>query len=236
VILINRNSASASEILAAAIQDYKRGVIVGTSSFGKGTVQSFINLDQSLIPAFDTIKPIGEVKITQQKFYRINGGATQLRGVTPDVLLPDPYAFIDRGEKELDNPMPWDEISSADYKEFTMINYPVVIKNSQKRLEKNTQFALVEQQAKEVKAKKDDTKYNLNLDKFRAEQRTLREQNKKYEDLRKEIKGFNASLLEEDRLRMANDTAHLGRESRWAAAVAKDIYIHEASNVINDLK
>lgn len=235
-IMINRNSASASEILAAAIQDYKRGVIVGTSSFGKGTVQSFIDLDQSLLSQFDTIKPIGQVKITQQKFYRINGGATQLRGVTPDVLLPDPYALIDRGEKELDNPMQWDEISKADYKVFNTINYPLVIKNSQKRVEKSSQFALVEQQAKEVKMKKDDTKYNLKLENFRAEQKQLREQNKKYEDLRKEIKGFNASLLDEDKLRVANDTSRLGRENRWAATVAKDIYIHEASNVINDMK
>jgi len=235
-ILINRNSASASEILAAAIQDYKRGVIVGTSSFGKGTVQSFVNLDNFIIPQFDTIKPIGEVKITQQKFYRINGGATQLKGVTPDVALPDPYALIDRGEKELDNPMPWDEISKADYKEFNMINYANVVKNSQKRVEKDPQFALVEQQAREIKSKKDDTKYNLKLENFRAEQKQLREQNKKYEDLHKEIKGFTASLLDEDKQRMANDTSHLGRETRWAKAVSKDIYIHEASNVINDLK
>jgi carboxyl-terminal processing protease len=235
-IMINRNSASASEILAAAIQDYKRGVIVGTSSFGKGTVQSFVDLDNSLLPQFDTIKPIGSLKITQQKFYRISGGATQLRGVTPDVLLPDPYAFIDRGEKELDNPMPWDEISKADYKEFTTINYPLVVKNSQKRVEKSPLFALVEEQAKEVKQKKDDTKYNLKLDKFRAEQKQLREQNKKYDDLRKEIKGFTAGILTEDKERMSNDTTRLGRENRWAGNVAKDIYIHEATNVINDLK
>lgn len=235
-ILINRSSASASEILAAAIQDYKRGVIVGTTSFGKGTVQSFLDLDAMLLPQFDTIKPIGSVKITQQKFYRINGGATQLKGVTPDVVLPDPYAFIDRGEKEYDNPMPWDEISPATYTEFNMINYPKIIKNSTKRVSNSSQFALIDVQAKEVKVKKDDTKYNLKLENFRAEQKQMRDQNKKYDDLRKEIKGFDASLLEEDKLKIANDTTRLNRENKWAKNVSKDIYIYEASNVINDLK
>ncbi len=235
-IMINHNSASASEILAAAIQDYKRGVIIGTTSFGKGTVQSFVDLDNYLLPQFDTIKPVGSIKITQQKFYRINGGATQLKGVTPDVMLPDPYAFIDLGEKEMDNPMPWDEISKANYVEFNVINYPTVIKNSSARIKKNAQFALVEAQAKEVKAKKDDTKYSLNFEKYRAEQKQLRDQNKKYEDLRKEIKGFNATVLNEDKLKFGSDTTRLGRENRWAKNVAKDIYIHETSNVLNDIK
>ncbi len=235
-ILINHSSASASEILAAAMQDYKRAVIVGTPSFGKGTVQSFYDLDQMLIPQFDTIKPVGSVKITQQKFYRINGGATQLKGVTPDILLPDPYAYIDLGEKELDNPMPWDEIGRANYNEMTKINYPVVVKNSLKRVQSNPQFALIEMQAKEVKLKKDDTKYSVKLSTFREEQKQLRDQNKKYEDLRKEIKGFNAMLVPDDKNRFANDTTRLNREVRWTKNLAKDLYVYEASNVVNDMK
>jgi len=234
-ILINGNSASASEILAAAIQDYKRGVIIGTPSFGKGTVQSFFDMDQMLLPQFDTIKPVGSVKITQQKYYRINGGATQIKGVTPDVSLPDPYEYIDRGEKELDNPMPWDEINKATYKEFATINYGNVVKKSSARVERNSQFALIKEQANEVKAKRDDTRYNLKIDKFRAEQKQYREQNKKYEDLRVEIKGFKADLLDEDKLKHTNDTAKAGRETRWVKNIAKDIYIFEASNVINDM-
>lgn len=235
-IMVNHNSASASEILAAAIQDYKRGVIIGTQSFGKGTVQSFVDLDNFLLPQFDTIKPVGQVKITQQKFYRINGGATQLKGVMPDVLLPDPYEFIDLGEKEMDNPMPWDEIPKADYTEFKNINYSSVIKNSQARVKKSSQFNLIESQAKEVKSKKDDTKYSLNLEKFRAEQKQLREQNKKYEELRKEIKGFSGQLLSEDITKFGSDTTRLNRENKWVKNVTKDIYIYEATNVINDIK
>lgn len=235
-VMVNHNSASASEILAAAIQDYKRGVIVGTPSFGKGTVQSFFDLDNYLLPQFDTIKPVGQIKITHQKFYRINGGATQLKGVVPDVLLPDPYAMLELGEKELDYPMAWDEITKADYTQFNSINYPSLIKASQARIKKSPQFALVEQQSKEIKSKKDDTKYNLNLDKFRAELKEYRDQNKKYEDLRKEITGFKVSILDEDKMRFGNDTTKIGKENRWVKNISKDIYIYEASNVVSEIK
>jgi len=235
-ILINHNSASASEILAACIQDYKRGVIIGTTSFGKGTVQSFVNLDYQLLPSFDSIKPIGEVKITQQKFYRINGGATQLKGVIPDIQLPDPYALIDLGEKEYDYAMPWDEIKQVEYNPFSHINYTKIIESSSKRIATSPQFKLLEEQSREVKSRKDDTKYNLNLVAYRNEKKEDLARGKKYEELRKEIKGFSAKLIEEDQNRLSSDTSRLNREKRWVELVAKDIYIHEAANVLLDMK
>lgn len=235
-IMVNHNSASASEILSAAMQDYKRAVIVGTPTFGKGTVQSFVNLDQFILPQFDTIKPIGEVKITMQKFYRINGGATQLKGVTPDVILPDPYEFIETGEKEMDYPMAWDEIAKASYLPYSNLDIAKIKKASDERVKKNPTFKLIEAEAKELKSKKDDSKYNLAFEKYRAEQNVWRDQNKKYDELRKEIKGFSANLLEQDKTKMSNDTTRLGRESRWAKNIAKDIYIHEASNIFSGLK
>ncbi|MCD6017423.1 MAG: tail-specific protease [Bacteroidetes bacterium] len=235
-IMVNHGSASASEILAAAIQDYKRGVIIGTQSFGKGTVQSFYNLDQYLLPQFDTIRPLGEVKITNQKFYRINGGATQLKGVMPDVVLPDPYAFIEVGEKELDYPMAWDEIMKAPYEEYTSINYSKVKKGSSERIKSSPAFKLIETESKELKAKKDDTKYNLNLEKFRAEQKQLRESYKKYDELKVNIKNFSAELPNYDQEVLKIDTVKLNREIKWAGNIQKDNYIFEASNVINDMK
>lgn len=218
------------------MQDYKRGVIVGTPSFGKGTVQSFVGLDQFLIPQLDSLAPhVGSVKITQQKFYRINGGATQLKGVTPDVLLPDPYELIELGEKEMDNPMPWDEIKKANYTEFNSINYSNLLKNSTARVKKSDQFKLINDQSKEIKSKKDDTKYSVNLEKYRLEMKQFRDQNKKYDDLRKDIKNFTGSLLEEDKFKSAADTAKLGRENRWAKSIIKDVYIHETTNILNEL-
>jgi carboxyl-terminal processing protease len=235
-IIVNHGSASASEILAAAIQDYKRGVIIGTQSFGKGTVQSFYNLDQYLLPQFDSIRPLGEVKITNQKFYRINGGATQLKGVMPDVILPDPYAFIEVGEKEMDYPMPWDEIKKAPYEEFTAINYSKIKKGSSERVKSSSAFKLIETESKELKSKKDDTKYNLKIENFRAEQKQLREQYKKYDDLKVDIKGFSASLSNYDKEILKADTIKLNKEIKWTKNIQKDNYIFEATNVLNDMK
>ncbi|MBS1637394.1 MAG: carboxy terminal-processing peptidase [Bacteroidetes bacterium] len=235
-IMVNHGSASASEILAAAMQDYKRGVIIGTPTFGKGTVQSFLDLDQYALPQFDSEKPLGSVKVTMQKFYRVNGGATQLKGVTPDVVLPDPYAYIDIGEKELDYPMPWDEINKADYKEFTTYNYSLLKKNSSERVKNSSTFKLIDAESKELKAKKDDTKYNLKLEKFRAEQKEWRDQNKKYDELKQDIKGFTAVMPDSDQEATKSDTTKYNREVKWVKNLQKDSYIFEATNVINDIK
>ena len=89
VVLVNGYSASASEIFAAAIQDYKRGVIMGSTTYGKGTVQQIFDLDDYVSASFKDLKPLGSVKITISKFYRIDGGTTQRDGVTPDVTVPD---------------------------------------------------------------------------------------------------------------------------------------------------
>ncbi len=235
-IMVNHGSASASEILAAAIQDYKRGIIIGTQSFGKGTVQSFLDLDQYLLPQFDTMRPLGSVKITMQKFYRINGGATQLKGVMPDVVLPDPYSLLDLGEKDLDYPMPWDEIARATYDEYKVINYEKAKKGSAERLKTSTAFKLIETEAKELKAKRDDTKYSLNLVKYRKEQKDMRTQNKKYDELKTEIKGFSAELTSIDKEAMKSDTVKLNKEIKWTKNIQKDNYIFEATNVLNDMK
>lgn len=235
-ILVNHGSASASEILAAAIQDYKRGVIIGTQSYGKGTVQSFLDLDQYVLPQFDSLRPLGSLKITMQKFYRVNGGATQLKGVMPDVALPDPYEFLEVGEKDMDYPMPWDEILKASYQEFNTINYDKIKKSSLERVKQSAAFKIITTEAKELKAKKDDTKYNLKLEKYRAELKHLREQNKKYDTLKEEIKGFSAEIVGVDKEVMLSDTMKLNKEMKWVKNIAKDNYIFEASNVLNDLK
>jgi carboxyl-terminal processing protease len=236
VVMINRNSASASEIMAAAMQDYKRAVIMGTQSFGKGTVQNFLDLDNYLLQQFDSLRPLGSVKVTIQKFYRINGGATQLRGVTPDISLPDPYFYIETGEKELDNPMPWDEIAKANYTPFTNIKYEKLKKESLVRVQKNKEFILVNEEAKEFKAKKDDSKYSLNLDKFMTEAKKYKDDNKKYDELRKDIPGVDVSLMNMDIQRLSGDTTKLNREKKWAANLKKDYYLCEAANVIKDMK
>ena len=119
-VMVNGFSASASEIFAAAIQDYKRGIIIGSNSstYGKGTVQRNVPLGKPIDLASGRTE-YGAVKLTFQKFYRINGGSTQLKGVTPDVYMPDSYEFLKFREKDNPNALQWDEIAKADYRTWT---------------------------------------------------------------------------------------------------------------------
>lgn len=237
-VMVNRNSASASEIFAAAMQDYKRAVIVGgsASTFGKGTVQQFMDLDNYLDLKSDSVRPLGAVKITMQKFYRINGGATQLRGVIPDIVLPDPYSEIESGEKELDFPMPWDEISRAEYTSLHRFDVNKLKSKSSERVRKNNSFSLIQEQSDFLKRKKDDTKYSLNLKRFREEEKSIKEENKRYDSGKAEIKNFESELLELDMEAVSGDTTRLNKEKKWAEALRKDLYLYETTNILRDFK
>jgi len=116
VVLVDRFSASASEILAGALQDYKRAVIVGTGpTHGKGTVQVLADLDRM---GGETSEKLGSLKITIQQFFRVSGASTQWQGVVPDILLPDPVGYIEAGERQLDNSIPWSQIDPVPHKKW----------------------------------------------------------------------------------------------------------------------
>lgn len=239
VVMVNTNSASASEIMAAAMQDYKRAIIIGSNqTYGKGTVQRIFNMDDYLKSDYDDLKPLGSVKLTVQKFYRINGGATQLRGVTPDIIVPDAYALTDRGEREQDHPMVWDEIKQANYSPWTrnISSYSKVEANSKQRIQNNASFKLVSQEAERVKKNADRTSYTLNLEKYRKEQKAIIEENKKFDTIWTEIKDENISPIASDFEAIQSDTAKVARNKEWIKNLKKDPYLYEASLVINDLK
>jgi carboxyl-terminal processing protease len=237
VILVNSGSASASEIMAAAIQDYKRGIIMGSSStFGKGTVQQFADLDEYLSSNFTSFRPLGSVKVTRSKFYRINGGATQLKGVVPDIILPDRYMYLDLGERELDYPMKWDEISKATYNTWKLhpLNYDKLRKNSEIRTKENESFRLLAEEAQRLKKQKDDTYVTLNLEKYTVEEKKLEAEGKKFEVLDKEIAGLAVTSLSEDLKTMVSDSSKTAREKDFQKRLKKDIHLLEAVNVIKD--
>ncbi len=236
VVLVNQFSASASEIVAAAIQDYKRGVIVGSAAtFGKGTVQQVFNLDNVLPSDFNAIKPVGSLKLTTQKFYRANGGATQLRGVNPDILLPDLYTYLEQGEKDMEYALPWDEIKAARVQPWN--NQPNLAKlkgNSNARVSNNASFKMITDLAQKMKKQSDMTNRSLKLDNFLAESKKSKADSKKYEDLQKSSPMLNIESLKVDLDKLGADTTKQNIAKTFVKNLKKDIYLNEATNILKD--
>jgi len=237
IILTNIFSASASEILAAAMQDYGRAVIVGdVSTYGKGTVQSFTELDK--LTNDNRYKPLGSIKITIQKFYRINGGATQLKGVIPDIILPNIYNYIsDIGEKELEYVMPWSEIDKLPYNKWTS-SYKIssLRMNSDKRVSRDSVFLAINDAALRLKQQKDQTKVTLSIDDYRKTQNKIKEDNKRLEEIQKrEISGFKVKYLSDEMNEIENDTIKKSKFENWAKDIRKDVYIKECVNILKDI-
>jgi carboxyl-terminal processing protease len=236
VIMVNSFSASASEILAAAIQDYKRGIIIGSKqTYGKGTVQNVIDLNQFVRSS--SIGDLGALKTTTQKFYRINGGSTQLEGVSSDIVMPDRYSYLKMGERDMKNAMPWDKIDPASYSTWlNNKNFNQVIVNSKNRIAKNPQFQLVEDNAKWIDSRSEDYVYSLNIDKFKMAQKQIEERAKMYKPLKNYSNQLKFNSLPYEIEIMAKDNSLKEKRQRWHESLSKDIYVEEALNVLDDLQ
>ena len=236
VIMVNSFSASASEILAAAIQDYKRGIIIGSKqTYGKGTVQNVIDLNQ-FVRSSDK-GDLGALKTTTQKFYRINGGSTQLEGVASDVVMPDRYAYLKMGERDVDNAMPWDKIDPAQYNVWTNNSkFSKVIADSKNRIAQNPQFKLIEENAKWIDERSKENNYSLKLENFKKNQKLIEDTNKKF----KSIADYNYNLkftsLPKEAEAMKTDVSLKEKRERWHESLSKDIYVEEALNILDDLQ
>ena len=236
VIMVNSFSASASEILAAAIQDYKRGIIIGSKqTYGKGTVQNVIDLNQFVRSS--SVGDLGALKTTTQKFYRINGGSTQLEGVSSDIVMPDRYSYLKMGERDMKNAMPWDKIDPASYSTWlNNKNFNQVIVNSKNRIAKNPQFQLVEDNAKWIDSRSEDYVYSLNIDKFKMAQKQIEERAKMYKPLKNYSNQLKFNSLPYEIEIMAKDNSLKEKRQRWHESLSKDIYVEEALNVLDDLQ
>lgn len=236
VILVNELSASASEILAAAMQDYKRGIVIGSKqTFGKGTVQNVIPLSD--IVRSNEHGDLGALKLTTQKFYRINGGSTQLEGVKSDIVVPDKYSYIDLGEKDQSNPLKWDKISPAEYTLWDgYIDYDKTIENSNKRMEGNPQIKRIEENAKWLKAEQDETDISLNYKTYKEEQEKDREHSNFYKKLSDYDSKLTFESLKYEQQLFTQDSVLREKRDRWHKNLAKDVYVEEAVNVLKDLK
>ncbi len=237
VVMINENSASASEILAAAIQDYKRGVIVGGNSFGKGTVQNFYDLDQMTGDGKQFDEPLGAVKVTIQKFYRIDGSSTQLKGVAPDIALPGIYSLIETGEKDLDNPLAWDQIRKEEYTTWSNVpQFNSLKSQSTKRVAANKSFILIRDKAEQLKREKDQTMESLLLTDYLAQRKKIEEENKALKALEQPVDGMKTIGVKTEMESIATDTARMARKTDWLEKLNKDVYVSEAAYIISDMK
>lgn len=236
VILVNELSASASEILAAAMQDYKRAIIIGSKqTYGKGTVQNVLDLNRMV--RNNTNGDLGALKLTTQKFYRINGGSTQLEGVKSDVIVPDRYSFIDIGEKDQDNPLPWDSIESVDYAIWdSYFDYDATIKKSIDRMNNNSQLKLIEENAKWIKTKMDEKQYSLNYSVYKAELDQNEEEAKRFDKIEDYQTDLTFDSLPYEKELFAQDSVLQEKRDRWHKSLSQDVYMEEALNVLDDLR
>jgi carboxyl-terminal processing protease len=233
-VMVNELSASASEIFAAAIQDYHRGIIIGsTSTYGKGTVQRPIGLEKTL-GFMDANSDLGTLKLTLQKFYRISGGSTQLRGVASDIVLPDLDEYSKIREKDNPDALPWDEIQKADY---TPWKYAYDINSirglSTERLKNNSAFNLIHTDA--VWLNKKDKVSSLNLDRYRGEQKEFRSTMKQIDTLSKLTAELNVQALPQDINKYAADKDKATRFQNWLKSLRTDIWLGETVNVLDDM-
>ncbi len=233
VVLINNYSASASEIFAAAIQDYNRGLILGSKhSFGKGTVQNLLDLNRF---GDKKIGDLGAMKFTSQKFYRVNGGSTQLKGVESDIVLPDRFLYIDTGERDNDNAMNWDKIAMSKFTSFNN-NFATLIDKSKKRVATNKEFKLIDESAKWVKSQQDDNTFSLKYEDYLAKSKQLEEQSKKFNALKDYKNNLTFKSLPYDEALFKNDTVLQNKRKRWHKNLNTDVYVEEAVNVLTDIK
>jgi len=234
-VLVNRLSASASEIFAGAIQDYQRGLVLGSQTFGKGTVQELIPLGE------------GQLKITRSKFYRISGESTQHRGVLPDIDFPDLYDVSDDiGEAALDSALPWDTIETTSfYRPYANLQpiLPALVSRHQERLQNDPDFNYIEAQIARALENQEDNTLSLNMDTLLAERAENDAWRLQLENSRRLAKGEepyesieameNANEAEEEAI--AVNMPGLDAEDLSNDEQTDDPYLRESANVLLDL-
>lgn len=224
LILVNRFSASASEILAGALQDYGRALIVGDEhTHGKGTVQALLDLDRFAdLRGMEQYLPLGAVKVTTQKFYRISGESTQEKGVTPDVILPSRLDGLESGEKYLDNALPWDHIASAEYARWDSLKGKLkqLQLTSHNRVAADEEFQKITAAAEQANLRREQTRQSLKLSDLLEERRKLREEADKFP-----LHGEKDS----------DEDPQAAAEKPLAEKIADDPYVEEGIRLLHDV-
>jgi carboxyl-terminal processing protease len=237
-VMVNGFSASASEIFAAAIQDYKRGIVIGTttSTYGKGTVQRNIPLG-NVLDYNSGRTELGAVKLTFQKFYRINGGSTQLKGVEPDILLPDSYEYLKFREKDNTLSLPWDEIKKADYQvSATESILNATIATSKTTLINNEVVSIINSNAKWL-ANNSEQPSSINIIKYKEQQKQVKATVAQINTLAKLQKEMDVTVSKADKAKFYNnpDKSKGERYQAWLKNLSTDFYINTTTKIVGDM-
>ena len=243
-VLINRFSASASEILAGAMQDYKRAIIIGGQhSHGKGTVQAVYSLNHGpFLSLFG--ETMGALKLTIQKFYRITGTSTQFKGIQPDIIIPDPFDYGKNREKDLDHSLPWDEIAPQKYNKWSKFSYKFgeLKDKSKKRVLKNKRFKKIVESLNYLKQRREDTKVSLNLEETIKKEKENEELTKKlkivFENKSIIVSNYESSLKDVEMIKDSDkdkwDEDFKRRKEEWVKRIRLDPGIEETMNIVED--
>ena len=234
VVLMNKMSASASEILAGALQDYNRAVIIGNEkSFGKGTVQNVIDLNRFIS---NSSYDLGALKITTDKFYRINGESVQLEGVKSDIVIPDSYKYIFDGEKDEKNPLEWDKIGPASFEKWTKRDHLNKISaETQNRIDSDDYYSLINDRAQWLKDQQSNKTISLNFNSYNNFLNKQRQMNKRFESLNKYENTLTFKLLKTEKQYIMSNKELLNSRNRWHRNLTKDLYLEEGVKALEML-
>ena len=232
-VLVNRNSASASEIFAAAMQDYGRGLIVGEPSFGKGTVQTMIDLDRI---AKNTKPELGELKVTVAQFFRINGGTTQLRGVTPDISFPTVTDAVDYGESRFDNALPWTQIPPASYTPRGSVQevLPILVAQHKQRIKNEKDFQYLQEDIAEYNRIRKQNAISLNEAERRKEKEAQESKLAARKAGTKGVDNVKDDAEKDDGLQAGERDMKAELAAEKARKNDKDVLLIEAARIMGD--
>jgi carboxyl-terminal processing protease len=237
IVMVDAYSASASEILAAALQDYDRAVIIGSQqTFGKGTVQRFIDLDRA-VSGLSEMKPLGQVKVTTQKYYRVDGGSVQLRGVRPDIILPDNFSYIKTGEQDYDYAMDWSRIEGIPHDQdvYRVQDLDRLRSLSSQRITGDSIFNIIDMNAKRIKEHRETTELPLDIERYSQLVKERKDASDSFEEAFKPIEEMSLKNPAADLAYIAEDSSRIARNDKWIEQLSKDVYLEEAIFIMSDL-
>ncbi len=233
IIMQNELSASASEILAGAVQDYGRGIVIGSpQSFGKGTVQTFVDLNRFLNSNDD----FGSLKLTIQKFYRVTGESTQRKGIESDIKMKDFFTYAEIGERYDDYALPWDKIPAAAYQPLNFLQVNSLLKSAESRLATNKNYQLMQESAQWKERLDKEETISLNQNKFSALMKERKAQIEKFRALEKYNNGLKFTLNPDEVEREKKDEAFAKKTQNWTKSLQRDMYLQEAVAIASQIK